>query len=133
MLLLHCNLLKRIVMKTEERTSTVEFAQVIFRPSAECRGYYRFHYGHLTPDGTFAESVGLSFWDFLKTVGVPVSLVSSFLEDIDAAELNICCFGYLSQALFDEFVRCFVYTCNTVQLYPGMLVLTFNKKENEDR
>lgn len=115
-------------MKTEEKTSMVNASQVVFRSSAECRGYYRFHYGHLTPDGTFAEDVELSFWDFLKTNDVPVASVTHFVEKFDAAELEICNFGYFSQERFDDFMHCFVDSCDTVQLYPGMLVLTFNKK-----
>lgn len=120
-------------MKTEEKTSMGAFAQVIFRCSTECRGSYRCHYGHLTPDGSFAEDTELRFWDFLKSIGLPVASVSAFVEDMDAAELEICGFGYLSQERFDAFVRCFVDSCVTIQLYPGMLVLTFNEKENEDR
>ncbi len=105
--------------------------QVIFRPSAECRGCYRFHYGHLIPDGTFAEDVELSFWDFLKTLDVPVSIVASFMESLSDTEKELCRFGYLSQEHFDEFVRCFAEPCATIQLYPGMLVLTFNEGEDE--
>lgn len=119
-------------MKTEEKTSMVGAVQVIFRPSVECRGYYRFHYGHLAPDGTFAEDVELNFSEFLNTIYVPVALLAAFLEKIDAAESEVCGFGYLSQERFDSFMHCFVDSCDTVQLYPGMLVLTFKeKKENE--
>lgn len=118
-------------MKTEEKASMVKVAQVVFRPSVERLGYYRFHYGHLTSDGTFSESVELSFWDFLETIGVPAALVSAFMGKIDAAELEVCGFGYFSQERFDSFVHCFVDLCDAVQLCPGMLVLTFNKKENE--
>lgn len=109
----------------------VQASQVVFRSSAECRGYYRFHYGHLTPDGTFAEDSELSFWDFLETNGVPVGCVTLFGEKFDAAELEVCNFGYFSQGRFDDFMHGFVDFCDTVQLYPGMLVLTFNTKENE--
>lgn len=119
-------------MKTEEKMSIGEVAQVVFRPSVERPGYYRFHYGHLIPGDTFSESVELSFWDFLKSIDVPVAFVSSFLGSLSDPELEVCRFGYFSQALFDEFVRYFVVSCVTVQLYPGMLALTFNKKENED-
>lgn len=119
-------------MKTEEKTSIGEVAQVVFRFSAERSGYYRFHYGHLVSGGTFSESVELSFWDFLKSIDVPAEFVSSFLGSLNDPELEICRFGYLSQELFDEFVRYFAESCVAVQLYPGMLALTFNKKENED-
>lgn len=118
-------------MKTEEKTSMVEVGQVIFRPSAECRGYYRYHYGHLAPDCTFAEETELSFSEFLKTVGVPVEFVTAFEEGLSDSELGAFSFGYLSQERFDSFVRLFVYCYNTVQLYPGMLVFIFNKEENE--
>lgn len=123
---------KRIAMKTEEKTRVVNASQIVFRSSAERRGYYRFHYGHLTPDGTFAEDVELSFWDYLKTIDVPVAFVTVFEEKLDATELEVCNFGYFSQERFDDFMHCFVDFCDTAQLYPGMLVLTFNKEENED-
>lgn len=118
-------------MKTEDKTSVGKVAQVIFRPSAECRGCYRFHYGHLVPDGTFSEDLESSFWDFLKSVGVPTSFLAAFVGKFDATEMEICHFGFLSQEHFDEFVRCFAASCATIQLYPGMLVLTFNEKEDE--
>lgn len=119
-------------MKKKEKTGMDAVAQVIFRPSAECRGHYRFHYGCLAPDGTFAEDFELSFWDFLKSIDVPVTFVAVFEDSLSAAEKENCHLGYLSQEHFDEFVRCFSDSCTTVQLYPGMLVLTFNKrKENE--
>lgn len=118
-------------MKTEEKKSMGEVAQVIFRSSAECRGYYRFHYGYLVPDGTFAEDDERSFSEFLAVIDVPVTFASVFVESLSDTELEICRFGYLSQGHFDEFVRFFTDSCVTVQLYPGMLVLTFNKKENE--
>lgn len=118
-------------MKTKEKTSMDAVAQVIFRPSAERLGYYRFHYGHLAPDGTFAEASDLGFSEFLDIVGVPAGAVASFVESLSDFESEICGFGYLSQECFDEFVRCFVESCDAVQLYPGMLVLTFNEKENE--
>lgn len=119
-------------MKTKEKTGMDSVAQVIFRPSAERLGYDRFHYGHLTPDGSFAEASDLSFSEFLDTVGVPAASVASFVESFSASEIEICGFGYLSQERFDAFVRCFVETCDTVQLYPGMLVLTFNKKKEDE-
>ena len=107
-------------------------AQVIFRPSAECRGYYRLHYGRLVPDGTFAEDFELSFWDFLEDLDVPASFVVAFVGSLGETEKKLCDFGYLSQEHFDEFVRYLSESWAMVQLYPGMLVLTFNKKtENE--
>lgn len=118
-------------MKTEEKMSMSKVAQVIFRPSAECRGYYRFHYGYLVPDDSFDEESELSFWDFLESFAVPATFVAAFVENLSYAEKEIGRFGYLSQEHFDEFLRYFSDSCVTVQLYPGMLVLTFNKKENE--
>lgn len=118
-------------MKTEEKTRVVIASQIVFRSSAERRDYYRFHYGHLTPGGTFAEDAELSFWDFLKTNDVPDVFVTDFEEKFDATELEVCNFGYFSQERFDDFMHCFVDFCDTVQLYPGMLVLTFNKQEHE--
>jgi len=118
-------------MKTEEKTSMDAVAQVIFRPSSECRGYYRFHYGHLGPDGTFVEDLQLNFSNFLDTIGIPADFVSAFVVKLSDFELELCGLGYLSQERFDNFVRSFVQFCDTVQLYPGMLVLSFNKKENE--
>lgn len=118
-------------MKTEEKTSMGEVAQVIFRPSSECRGYYRFHYGYFSPGGAFAEASELSFWQFLGTLDIPAVFVSSLEDDLSAAELEICGFGYLSQGDFDGFLRYFADSSDTIQLYPGMLVLTFHKKENE--
>lgn len=118
-------------MNTEEKKSMVEVPQVVFRPSSECRGYYRCHYGYLVPDVTFAETSELSLSEFLGTIGVPAMIVASFVESLSDYELEICGFGYLSQACFDSFVRCFAEFCDSVQLYPGMLVFTFNKKENE--
>lgn len=118
-------------MKTEEKKSMDAVSQVIFRPSAERCGYHRFHYGHLASDGTFAEASELSFSEFLDIVDVPAGVVSSFVKSLSDSEFEICGFGYLSQERFDEFVRCFVDSCSTFHLYPGMLVLTFNKKENE--
>ncbi len=106
-------------------------AQVIFRPSAERRGYQLCHYGHFAPDGTFAEAFGLSFLKFLDTIVVSAESVAAFAESFSDSELEICDFGYLSQERFEEFVRYFAEPCISVQLYPGMLVLTFNKKENE--
>lgn len=118
-------------MKTEEKTSVDEVAQVIFRPSSECRGYYRFHYGYYSPDGTFAEAVDLDFLKFLGRIDVPFAFVSSLAEKLDVTELGICGFGYLSQKRFDDFMRYFADSSDTAQLYPGMLVFTFQKKENE--
>ena len=118
-------------METKEKTSMGEVAQVIFRPSSECRGFYRFHYGYFSPDGAFAEATELSFWRFLGTLDVPAAFVASLGEKLDAAELEICSFGYLSQERFNDFLRYLADSSDTVQLYPGMLVLTFQKKENE--
>lgn len=115
-------------MKTEEKRGVGKVVQVIFRPSAECHGFYRFHYGCLTPDNTFAEESELSFWDFLGSLEVPNSFVSIFLAGFDASEKEICSFGYLAQERFNEFVRHFIESCAMVQLYPGMLVLTFKEK-----
>lgn len=132
MLSLHCNLLKRIVMETKEKTGMDAVAQVIFRHSAERPGYYLCHYGHLTSEGTFAEASELSFWDFLKTLEVSLYVSASFEEKFSESEMDICRFGYLSQEHFNEFVRWFAGSCTTVQLYPGMLVLTFDEQEEED-
>ena len=118
-------------MKTEEKTSMGATAQVILRHSAECRGYYRLHYGHLVSDGTFVEDSELLFWDFLKSIDVPDAFVAAFVESFSDAEMEICHFGYLSQDHFCEFLRSFSDSCTVAQMYPGMLVLTFNKKENE--
>lgn len=118
-------------MKTEEKKSMVEVPQVVFCPSAECRGYYRCHYGYLAPGDTFVENDELGFPEFLDTLEVPVSFVSAFLGELDAAELEVFDFGYLSQGHFDSFVHYFAAACDEVRLYPGMLVLTFVKKENE--
>lgn len=116
-------------MKTEKKTSTGAVAQVVFRPSVERRGHYLFHFGHLAPQGTFAEESELSFWDFLESLEVPNSFVSIFLAGFDASEKEIFRFGYITQDRFDEFLRHFAESCMTVQLYPGMLVLTFKEKE----
>lgn len=130
MLSLRCNLLKRIVMKTKKLEESVEgAAQVVFRSSVERPGCYRFHYGFFTPAGSFAEESELSFWDFLESLEIPNSFVSIFLAGFDASEKAICRFGYLSQDRFDEFVRHFAESCKMVQLYPGMLVLTFEEKK----
>lgn len=118
-------------MKTEEKTGMDAVAQVVFRPSVERRCYYLFHYGYLGSDGSFVENFELSFSDFLDVIGIPAELVADFMEDLSGFELEVCGFGYLSQERFDSFIRSFVRSCDTVQLYPGMLVLTFNKKENE--
>ena len=118
-------------MKTEEKKSMDAVAQIIFRPSAERRGYYLCHCGHLAPDGTFAEASDLTFLEFLDVTGVPADSVAPFVESLSDPELEICDFGYLSQERFDAFVRCFAELCGAVQLYPGMLVFTFYKTENE--
>lgn len=119
-------------MKTEEKTSMGEVAQVVFRPSSECRGYYRFYYGFLTSDGNFTECTELSFLQFLGTLDVPLVFVASLGERLSAAELEICGLGYLSQEHFNDFLRYLADSSDTVQLYPGMLVMTFKKKEDED-
>lgn len=119
-------------MKTEEKTSMGEVAQVVFRPSSEHRGYYRFHYGYLAPDGAFAEAADLDFLKFLGLIDVPFAFVVALSEKLDVSEKNVCGFGYLSQERFDDFMRYFADASDTIQLYPGMLVLTFQKKEDED-
>lgn len=119
-------------MKTEEKTSMDAVAQVVFRHSAECPGYYRYYYGHLIPGDTFSEDVERSFCDFLKAIDVPSFYVASFEGNLSESEMEICRFGYLSQKRFCDFVRYFAESCATVQLYPGMLVLTFNETEDED-
>lgn len=106
-------------------------AQVVFRPSVERRSYYLCHYGHLGSDGTFVENHELSFSDFLGAIGIPADLVAAFEEKLSGFELEVCGFGYLSQERFDNFLHFFAQFCDTFQLYPGMMVLTFNKKENE--
>lgn len=118
-------------MKTEEKTSMGVALQVVFRPSVERRGYYLCHYGRLGSDGTFVEEFELSFSEFLKTIGVPVEFVASFMEGFSDSELEVCDFGYLPQEYFDSFMHIFVHVSDEVQLYPGMLVLTFNREENE--
>lgn len=119
-------------MKTEEKTGVNRVAQVVFRPSVERRGHYLCHFGHLAPDGTFVEEFELSFWDFLKTLEVPDSFISIFLAGLDVSEKEIFRFGYLAQERFDEFMRHFAEFSRMVQLYPGMLVLTFDRQEDED-
>lgn len=118
-------------MKTEEKTSMGAVYQVVFRPSAERRCYYLFHYGHLGSDGVFVENLQLSFSDFLDIIGIPAELVADFMKGLSGFELEVCGFGYLSQERFDDFLHSFVQFYDTVQLYPGMMVLSFNKKENE--
>lgn len=118
-------------MKTEKETSVGEVAQVIFRPSSERRGYYRFHYGYFASDGNFSEAVDLDFLVFLRGVDVPPMFVASLAEKLGVTELGICGFGYLSQERFDDFMRYFADSSDSIQLYPGMLVLTFQKNENE--
>lgn len=107
-------------------------AQVIFRPSAECRGYYRFHYGHLAPDGTFAEDFRGSLPEFLDAVGISSELVTVFVEAFIDSELEVGDFGYLSQDRFDSFMHLFVRSCDGIQLYPGMMVMSFNEEGNEN-
>lgn len=117
--------------KTEE--SVKEVAQVVFRPSVERSGYYLFHYGYLVPvSGTFTEDSELTFSEFLESVGVPEELLAAFVEDLRGSGLEICDFGYLSQELFDSFMRFFVPSCESFQLFPGMFVLTLIKEEDED-
>lgn len=123
---------KRIVMKTEEKTSMCVVAQVIFRPSAERRGHYLLYYGHLAPDGTFVEDFRGSLPEFLDDAGVSPELVTAFVEAFSDSELEISDFGYLSQERFDSFMHFFVHSSDGVQLYPGMMVMSFNKKEDED-
>lgn len=108
-------------------------AQVVFRLSAERRGHYLCHYGRLAPDGTFVEDFELSLSEFLDSVGVLFELVTAFMKGLSNSEQEILKFGYLSQERFDSFMRLFVNSCDVVQLYPGMLVLTFNRKEGEGR
>lgn len=119
-------------MKTEEKTGMVKVAQVVFRFSAERQGYYRFHFGCLAPDGTFSEERELRFSEFLGGIDVPAELVHDFEERLGDFEFEVSLFGYLSQERFDEFVREFAEFCDAIQLFPGMLVLTFNEQGNED-
>jgi len=119
-------------METKEKTGMDAVAQVIFRHSAERPGYYLCYYGHLTSEGTFAESSELSFWDFLKALEVPPFVIASFEDKFGESEKDIFCFGYLSQEHFNEFVRWFAASCATVQFYPGMLVLTFDEEEEDE-
>lgn len=118
-------------MKTEKKTSMDATAQIIFRTSAERRGYYLCHCGHLSSDGTFAEAFDSTFLEFLDVIGVPAESVAPFVESFSDSESEICAFGYLSQERFDKFVRCFAELCGGIQLYPGMLVFTFCKEGNE--
>ena len=119
-------------MKTEEKTSMGAVAQVVFRPSMECRGHYLFHYGHLSSEGTFVEDFRGSLPEFLDDVGVPPELVTTFVAGIGDSEMEICDFGYLSQECFDSFMQLFIHSSDGVRLYPGMLVMSFNTEENED-
>lgn len=119
-------------MKTKEKTGVDAVPQVIFRHSVERSGYYLCHYGHLTSEGAFAEASELSFWDFLKTLEVPPFVLASFEEKFSESELEIFHFGYIPQERFNEFVRWFAASCATVQLYPGMLVLTFDEEEEDE-
>lgn len=116
-------------METKEKTGMNAVSQVVFRPSVERRGYYLFHYGHLASDGTFVENLELSFSDFLNVIGISPESVAAFMEDLSGFESEVCGFGYLSQERFDSFVRLFVRFCDMVQLYPGMMVLSFNTQE----
>lgn len=131
MFTLRCNLLKRIVMKTVEKKSLEGVPQVVLRLSTERRGHYLCYYGRLVPDGTFVEDFDLSLSEFLDRAGVVFELVTAFMQGLGDTERQILEFGYLSQERFDNFMRLFVNCCDSVQLYPGMLVLTFNKKEDE--
>lgn len=119
-------------MKTKEKTGMVKVPQVVFRSSAECHGYYRFHFGYLAPDDSFAEERELRFSEFLGGIDVPSSLVHDFEKRLGDFEFEVSLLGYLSQKRFDEFVREFIGFCATVQLYPGMLVLSFLEKEGEN-
>jgi len=119
-------------MKTEEKTSMGAVAQVIFRPSMERSGHYFFHYGHLASHGTFVEDFCGSLPEFLEAAGVPPELVTAFVEDIGDSEMEICDFGYFSQERFESFMHSFIHCCDGVRLYPGMMVMSFNKKEDED-
>ena len=119
-------------MNTEEKTSMCVVAQVIFRPSLERNGHYFFHYGHLAPQGTFVEDFRGSLPEFLEDAGVSPELVTAFVEEIGESEMVICDFGYLSQERFDSFMHSFIHCCDGVRLYPGMLVMSFSKKEDED-
>lgn len=123
---------EKISMGKEEKASMGKVAQVVFRPSVERSGCYRFHYGHLAPNGAFSEDDEQVFWDFLKTIDVPPLFVDSFVANLSNFELEICRFGYLPQEHFDEFVRYFAESCVTARVYPGMLVLTFKEQENGD-
>lgn len=119
-------------MKTKEKTSECQVPQVVFRTSSERPGFYRFHFGYFTPaGGTFAEERELRFLEFLGSIGVPEELVFNFEKRLGASEFAVSLFGYLSQERFNEFVRDFSGFCGTIQLYPGMLVFTFSKEENE--
>ena len=51
-------------------------AQVVFRPSSESPGFYRFHYGQLASHGTFVEDPSGSLPAFLEAVGVPFFSIS---------------------------------------------------------
>lgn len=119
-------------MKTEEKTSMGAVAQVVFRPSMERCGHYLFHYGHLAPDGSFVEALGQTLPEFLDAVGVPPELVTAFWDEIGDSEMEICDFGYFSQERFDSFMHFFIHSSDGVKLYPGMMVMAFNKKEDED-
>ena len=118
-------------MKTKEKTGLDAVAQVVFRHSAERPGYYLCHYGHLTSEGTFAEASEQSLSEFLVGIGVSGEVIACFVKSLGDSELEVCAFGYFSQKRFDVFMRYFLVLCSSVVLYPGMLVLTFNKEDNE--
>jgi len=119
-------------MKTKEKTGMDAVAQIVFRHSVERPGYCLCHYGHLTSEGTFAEASGQSFSEFLVDLGIPGDLISAFVGSLGDSELEVFGFGYLQQKRFDVFVRCFLSFCGSVMLYPGMLVLTFDKKDEDE-
>jgi len=119
-------------MNTEEKTSMGAVAQVIFRPSMERSGHYFFHYGHIALHGTFVEDFSGSLPEFLESAGVPPELVTAFVENIGDSEMEIIDFGYISQERFESFMHSFIHCSDGVRLYPGMMVMSFNKKEDED-
>lgn len=122
-------------MKTEEKTgmgAVAQVAQVIFRPSMERSGHYFFHYGHIAPHGTFVEDFSGSLPEFLEAAGVLPEEVTAFVEDIGDSEMDIIDFGYISHERFESFMHSFIHCSDGVRLYPGMMVMSFNEKENED-
>lgn len=119
-------------MNVEEKTCTSVVAQVIFRPSMERSGHYFFHYGHLAPHGAFVEDFRGSLPEFLEAADVSPELVTAFVEEFDESEMKICDFGYLSQERFESFVHSFIPCSAGVRLYPGMMVMSFCKKEEDE-